>query len=609
MQAHRRTGELVLTSDDLRGMCSQDALRLIKKIKAEIFDSTNRIESVEVVIDEDGWPLHSRKKSCDKSNSDSCDDSCDCDECRRRKYRCGGTGISSGDINRHRAGYMINEPGEYTLVEDVSFNPRGPGAAAIVINADNVTLHLCNKVLRQMPGNSKGNTVGILINGRNNISIDGGTIRDFTLFGIVGNPNNDVLFLRNLKVLNCGTQRVGVFLGGVQLALSNNIQVESCSFVGNIGVGVAIFGCNNFSMSQSACDDTKGVDFGIGPEFTRAVAFGAFPFPPIGGPTVSGSQNIKLLNSTFSRTTATMGVFGALIISFNSVDDMKNILIENCVSMGNRGGAVSDEIEGFGCVGTNITVRNCVADDVTAPNTISPFGGLSRGFRAIGSNILYKDCVASNITGSGPSDAIGFSAEYSNRNVMWQGCKAFNILNTGTPSLLGNADAYGFGSVTRGSIFVEIFFAGPIFNFQPGLSNSWLACSSQNVIAIGGGLGAAFGIASQRSADIQKCIASDSNHFGLRFSNVPDNQGNLLLSSNAIVKGNTIYNNSAGIRDDTTGNNTYITNIARSNGAPGNNYVGVPAGTPIRIWTLPGPPDPVDNNGILDPLDNMDIRP
>ncbi len=57
----------------------------------------------------------------------------------------------------------------------------------------------------------------------------------------------------------------------------------------------------------------------------------------------------------------------------------------------------------------------------------------------------------------------------------------------------------------------------------------------------------------------------------------------------------------------TSANNAYLANIARANGT---NYSGLPEGTPIRIWQLPGPPSSTNSNGILDAqLDNLDIRP
>lgn len=608
-----------ITMENLKALSADDAIALMKSYGSCGYDMS-KLKPHKVVVYDNGWFINTgdrgRKHSLDKCEECSrchkhCECECDDEDDSCRSGCCCGIKISSDKVNRHGAGYVINKPGEYTLSEDIVYDPVVPGTAAIVINANNVTLHLCHKVLRQSNENTQPNTVGILINGRKNISIDGGTIKNFSSLGIISNPGTNILSLSNLKVIGCGTQGIGEFIGGIQLLISDNVRIENVSAVENIGIGISAAGCNNLYANRCFCDDMRGSEFGFGPALTRAAGFVVTPFPvfPASGPLIATSRNIKLLDSTFNRTTASVSTFGALIIGFNSVTDIKDILVESCVSMGNTGGAFSDENEGIGIVGTNIVVRNCVVSDITAPSSIFPFSGLARGFRVSGSNILYENCTASNITGNGPAAAVGFSGEYSCNNAIWKGCTALDIRNTGTPDLfLGNADAYGFGGIIRGSIFAQGIIGGGIFDFKLGLSNTWQSCSSSGAVATGGGIGAAFSIASQKNANIQKCVANRASHFGFRFNNAADDVGNPVLSSNAIVKSNTIYDNvSVGIMDATAGNNAYIANIARSNTT---NYVGLPAGTPIRTWVLPGPPSPIDSNGILDPqLDNMDIQP
>ncbi|MCE5295449.1 MAG: hypothetical protein LLF94_12680, partial [Chlamydiales bacterium] len=52
--------------------------------------------------------------------------------------------------------------------------------------------------------------------------------------------------------------------------------------------------------------------------------------------------------------------------------------------------------------------------------------------------------------------------------------------------------------------------------------------------------------------------------------------------------------------------NSYAKNYAYNPDALGN-YTGLPASTPVRTWQIGFPPAPVDNNGILDPLDNISV--
>ena len=60
----------------------------------------------------------------------------------------------------------------------------------------------------------------------------------------------------------------------------------------------------------------------------------------------------------------------------------------------------------------------------------------------------------------------------------------------------------------------------------------------------------------------------------------------------------------SGINDTTAAsNNAYYNNSARANAGIGQNYVGLPAGTPVVVWTIPGPVP------VFGPADNLDIRP
>ncbi len=78
--------------------------------------------------------------------------------------------------------------------------------------------------------------------------------------------------------------------------------------------------------------------------------------------------------------------------------------------------------------------------------------------------------------------------------------------------------------------------------------------------------------------------------------------------NNALVKDNTVTNNTfAGILDTTGANNVYINNTVFNNGT---NFIGpiFSAGTPIRDWTVQSAPSNANNNGVVgDNLDNLNI--
>lgn len=512
---------------------------------------------------------------------------------------CGGKGISQKDVNKKGTGFIITKSGEYFLEKDIAFDPSVPNAAAITIDADNVVLHLCNKTLSQESDNSQPGTMGILVNGRENVSIDGGTIRDFIAYGIFSNPGSNIFSLNDINVINCGTIAEGP-VGGVLLLPSDSITVTNCNFIENFGVGFDIAGCTNFVMDHCACNGTKGSQVFPVAGATAALGFLAQPFPliiPL--PNATTCENIVITNSTFNGSNATATVVGAVFGGFFSVDQVKNILVENCVSMGSIGGALSDEVEGFSLLASNAVIRNCVVDTIIS-GAGTPFSGLARAFRCLGKNVVYENCVASNVTGSGPASATGFSGEYTTEQVTWRNCVAYNITNIGTPTENGNADAYGFGSVIIAGFLIPQFIISPIFDVNFATGNVFEGCIAENITVTGDGSTAAgFRFSSQQNIDVQNCVSNNNQHYGFWME---DEAG--FPSTNGIIQSNTIEGNgSAGIEDDTSDANAYIANIARSNNCPGNNYVGVPAGTPIATWIIPGPVPTIN------PLDNLDICP
>lgn len=85
------------------------------------------------------------------------------------------------------------------------------------------------------------------------------------------------------------------------------------------------------------------------------------------------------------------------------------------------------------------------------------------------------------------------------------------------------------------------------------------------------------------------------------------------LSVHNMIRDNNIESCAAGgiISDSTVftpSSNAILSNRCHNNGTTNFGGPTLPAGTPIRVWTLPGFPATIDNNSILDPNDNMDIR-
>ncbi|GAG85352.1 unnamed protein product, partial [marine sediment metagenome] len=100
--------------------------------------------------------------------------------------------------------YVIDKPGKYKLCQDISFCPNEEQKSAIFIDADNVTLDLCNNILSQ--GNNINYTKGILVKtGHQNIEIHNGIVTKFSQIGIEVQGGQETIKLRSLVVTENGT--------------------------------------------------------------------------------------------------------------------------------------------------------------------------------------------------------------------------------------------------------------------------------------------------------------------------------------------------------------------------------------------------------------------
>ena len=121
--------------------------------------------------------------------------------------------ISQADIPK-----TINTPGSYYLTEDVS-----SAGTAITIEVDDVTIDLAGFSL---VGPGSGTNYGIYMNGRSNVEIRNGTVRDFS-YGIYENSSNS----RGHRVID--VRAVSNGLRGIYLS-GNGHLVKSCT-AGNNG--------------------------------------------------------------------------------------------------------------------------------------------------------------------------------------------------------------------------------------------------------------------------------------------------------------------------------------------------------------------------------------
>jgi hypothetical protein len=145
-------------------------------------------------------------------------------------------------IHQSNIPMTITTSGSYYLAENVTLSGTGH---AITVNVNNVTIDLCGFT---MTGTDAASSYGIYMNGRNNVEIRNGTIRDFNS-GIYENSSSGQNYrILGIRVLSCQIQ--GIFLQG-----SDNCQVRDCAVAdgGTItdatGSAYAIYVTNNSIVS------------------------------------------------------------------------------------------------------------------------------------------------------------------------------------------------------------------------------------------------------------------------------------------------------------------------------------------------------------------------
>lgn len=164
--------------------------------------------------------------------------------------------ISQADIP-----LTITTPGSYYFTDDIF----APVIAAITVDVDDVTIDLMGFTLK---GADTGTNFGIIMNGRNNVEIRNGTVRDFS-FGVteaLTTSNGHVV--RNVRVIS--NTKGGISLAGssnlVQDCVVNNNGAGSSSNVSGISVGKGSTVINNTACHNGAAStgNVRGINGGQG---------------------------------------------------------------------------------------------------------------------------------------------------------------------------------------------------------------------------------------------------------------------------------------------------------------------------------------------------------
>lgn len=227
--------------------------------------------------------------------------------------------------------YVISAGGRYALQKSVDFNPGA--STCIFINSSDVHLNLSNLVLNQT-GATAGTVAIKVANGVSNISIENGTISNFTGGAIQFLGNNNVIRLNNLRLVNNGGSQLLINSANINQGASN-IIINGIEAVGTSGSGDCI-----------TCNKASGLFI------YNCILYNAVT--PGGGLSLRGCNYVDIRNCSTNVNNA-YGIAGiATANSFGMID----FAIDSCVANNNTGDGL--RLAGFN---QNGVVTNCVLSE------------------------------------------------------------------------------------------------------------------------------------------------------------------------------------------------------------------------------------------------------
>ena len=393
----------------------------------------------------------------------------------------------------------------------------------------------------------------------------------------------------NLNCLNVTESGYGTepdtFGGGIAISsgnvLTHDINLNAVNASCNSFVGLTLAGVHRVNITNSKFNKNIGIDnFAFGPAVWGLLLI-PNGFPVAGGG--FGCTNVNIVNSEANGNTSlgvAVGMESVSIPSFGFAAN-QNLNFLACEANNNAGGGdMSGPVnagEGIVVAGTtNFLIEDCSAQGnkslATAPSTVPGYYasvGFGVPFESLDGNII--NCLAKNNSGIGDVSA-GFRA-YGSANITISHCVAQCNNNDGV-----GGEAWGITTDTN--VGNEFAFGGPVnSNFLLDYNKA-----ERNLAPNGLGGGIKF-IAQVNSALDHNCASH--NAIGLLVGDPaccqsPEPCSFYCVSENNVVAYNKVTKNSqSGILDVTPGAAVYYSNVARCNGAPGNNYVGAVFPSPV----------------------------
>lgn len=450
------------------------------------------------------------------------------------------------------------------------------------------------------------------------------------------------------------------------------ITIDSCSITGNISPtgfvrGLQGAGVKELTLQNSHFDSQIGLNESAGAQlfaFNNVVVTdctfdnngSTSPVPPPPAPsTFSGSTGRGLFCNGFGSN---LIVERCTFNGNNAQARANGFSIQTGIAIG--GVPVSAGLYSVGAV-SNVTIDQCTANNTTifSPNSVNTTVGfyffsndmspnLPGNVPNLLENVVVTNCEANNLVNN--STAVtnqagvwGFAVSEVVNGARIESCTARNYLcPSGT-----NSPCAGFFVGSAGATTATLTGFAP----TDVVLNNCVASGGVGTNNVAGFLVLDFSTSSgvtpvavpPKGVIIENCISED-NHLatvhavsaeaaGILLSGAPqtkvincivrDNQYGIRLDASpfstaaspttrCIIERNLATDNTiAGFSDaaGATGFNVYKLNEAANNNGVNYDAGVVASGAPIRTWALPARPATTDNNGIIDPLDNISITP
>lgn len=485
----------------------------------------------------------------------------------------------------NRGYFVITQPGNYILTDNLNFYPTGytdgasiPNNASISIICDNVHINLNGNTISHISSKdgselTTDNIAGISIaeGGLKNITIENGIFNRITGSAILCGYGASNITLKNITITHCGSAGIKFVGDDNPIAYIQNVLIANC----------AISNCNGTLVAEGFyLGDSNGDACGIDMSY--------------------------VFNSSISATTCTNNSMDTSADSKSDEDSIAaGIRMRYCqtLQLSNVQCSNHEGVNAYGFLqieSNNLTFENCQAHENhnSIPGTVSePQAQKAAGFMVQGSSAsVFKQCIARHNYAL-TSHAAGFYLDGTYTDVeddvipsmyiTFNQCQAVNNIAGYTQDIT----TYGAGFLSLGNDVV-------LHNY----SNMWIECNAQGNDARSDSASSAYNIAAgiclvfEQASIIEKChcmsngnaadantqeIISDINftvplvlgygiYLGPQGQEIVDNNYDVdyTYTKHIIIKGCWVmFNSHVGIKDDGLDCQSLITqNYAFRNG-------------------------------------------